>query len=117
APRTAQSEGMIGKAQFEAMKPGAALINISRGALVGEPALIDALQTGKIAGAGLDVFVEEPLPESSPLWDMPNVLITPHVAGSNPHYNRRATELFRDNLGRYLRGEELRNLVQVERGY
>jgi phosphoglycerate dehydrogenase-like enzyme len=79
APRTPQSEGMIGARQFEAMKPGAVLINISRGALVDEEALVRALRDGKLAGAGLDVFVQEPLPESSPLWDMPNVLVTPHI--------------------------------------
>jgi phosphoglycerate dehydrogenase-like enzyme len=93
------------------------LINISRGALVDEAALVEALHQGKLYGAGLDVFEEEPLPESSPLWDMPNVLITPHNAGANPYYNRRVTDLFRDNLARYLAGEPLRNRVEVERGY
>jgi phosphoglycerate dehydrogenase-like enzyme len=108
---------MIGRQQFEAMKKTAVLVNISRGALVDEQALIEALRDGTIAGAGLDVFLEEPLQESSPLWDMPNVLITPHVSGSNPHYNERVTELFCDNLRRYLRGEPLRNRVVRERGY
>jgi phosphoglycerate dehydrogenase-like enzyme len=117
APRTPRSEGMIGREQLSAMKSTAVLVNISRGALVDEPALIEALGKGTIAGAGLDVFVEEPLPESSPLWAMPNVLITPHVSGSNPHYHQRATDLFRDNLARYLLGEPLRNVVDVERGY
>lgn len=117
APRTPQSEGMIGKAQFEAMKSSAVLINISRGALVDEAAMIEALRDKRIAGAGLDVFAEEPLPESSLLWDMPNVLITPHVSGSNPYYARRATDLFCDNLSRYLRNEPLGNLVVGERGY
>jgi phosphoglycerate dehydrogenase-like enzyme len=93
------------------------IINISRGALIDEPALIEALQQGKIRGAGLDVFAQEPLPESSPLWDLPNVLVTPHNAGANPHYNSRITELFRANLARYLNGEPLTNLVQRERGY
>ncbi|MFL5733111.1 MAG: D-2-hydroxyacid dehydrogenase [Chloroflexia bacterium] len=117
APRTPQSEGMIGTRQFEAMKPGAVLINISRGALVDEEALVQALRSGKLAGAGLDVFTQEPLPESSPLWDLPNVLITPHNSGSNPHYNRRATNIFCDNLARFLRGEPMRNQVIAERGY
>ena len=117
APRTPQSEGMIGAGQFNAMKSGAVLVNISRGALVDEDALVQALREGRLAGAGLDVFAREPLPESSLLWDMPNVLITPHTAGSNPHYNRRATELFCDNLARFLHGEPLRNLVNAERGY
>jgi glyoxylate/hydroxypyruvate reductase len=117
APRTPRSEGMIGRAQFAAMKPGAVLVNISRGALVDEEALVEALREGRLAGAGLDVFAQEPLAESSPLWDMPNVLITPHTAGSNPHYNERATDLFCDNLARFLRGEPMRNLVNAERGY
>ncbi|HET9496632.1 MAG TPA: D-2-hydroxyacid dehydrogenase [Chloroflexia bacterium] len=117
APRTAQSEHMIGAKQLAAMKRDAVLVNISRGALVDEAALVEALRDGTIRGAGLDVFEEEPLPENSPLWDMPNVLITPHISGVNPHYNRRVTELFRDNLARFLKGEPLRNLVIEERGY
>ncbi|HKP53826.1 MAG TPA: D-2-hydroxyacid dehydrogenase [Chloroflexia bacterium] len=117
APRTPQSERMIGKSQFEAMKEGAVLVNISRGALVDEAAMIEALQGGKLKGAALDVFEREPLREDSPLWKMPNVLITPHVSGSNPHYDRRVTDLFCDNLARYLKGEQLRNKVESERGY
>jgi phosphoglycerate dehydrogenase-like enzyme len=117
APRTPQSEGMIGRKQFEVMKETAFLINISRGALVDEAALIEALNEAKIAGAGLDVVAEEPLSETSPLWDMPNVLITPHISGSTPNYDKRATELFCENLAHYLRGEPLRNLVVRERGY
>ena len=117
APRTSRSEGMIGRKQFAAMKEGAVLINISRGALVDEEALVEALRAGKLRGAGLDVFAQEPLPESSPLWEMPNVLITPHVSGSNPHYYERATEIFCENLVHYLRGEGLKNLVMLERGY
>jgi phosphoglycerate dehydrogenase-like enzyme len=117
APRTAQSERMIGAQQLAAMKRDAVLVNISRGALVDEAALVEALRDGTRRGAGLDVFEEEPLPENSPLWDMPNVLVTPHISGVNPHYNRRITELFRDNLARFLGGEPLRNLVIEERGY
>lgn len=117
APRTPRSEGMIGAPQFAAMKPSAVLVNISRGALVDENALVEALQEGRIAGAGLDVFAQEPLPESSPLWDMPNVLITPHVSGNSPHYNERITALFCTNLLHYLNGEPLRNVVDRERGY
>jgi phosphoglycerate dehydrogenase-like enzyme len=108
---------MIDREQFAAMKEGAVLINISRGALVDEDALIEALQEGKLGGAGLDVFREEPLPADSPLWDMPNVLVTPHVSGSSPHYNERATAIFADNLSRYTRGDPLRNRVIKERGY
>ncbi len=117
APRTPSSEGMIGREQFAVMRPGAVLINISRGALVDEDALIEALREGRLGGAGLDVFLQEPLPPTSPLWDMPNVLITPHRAGSSPHYDLRATELFCDNLARYLHGQPLRNLVDPVRGY
>lgn len=117
APRTPATEGMISREQIASAKDGAVLINISRGALVDEDAMIEALQNGKLGGAGLDVFREEPLPPGSPLWDMPNVLITPHVSGSSPHYNERATAIFADNLGRYTRNEPLRNMVIKERGY
>lgn len=117
APRTPQTERMISAEQFQAVKEGAVLINISRGALVDEAALIEALRAGRLKGAGLDVFEQEPLPADSPLWDMPNVLVTPHVSGSNPNYDRRVTDLFCDNLRRYLNGEQLRNLVIRERGY
>jgi phosphoglycerate dehydrogenase-like enzyme len=117
APRTPQSEKMIGRQQLAAMKPGAVLVNISRGALVDEAALVEALREGKLSGAGLDVFEQEPLPESSPLWDFPNVLITPHNSGATPYYNRRLTEIFCDNLARYLSGQPLRNKVEPERGY
>jgi phosphoglycerate dehydrogenase-like enzyme len=117
APRTPLSEGMISREQLAAMKDTAVLVNISRGALVHEYALIDALREGRIAGAALDVFEEEPLPEGSPLWNMPNVLVTPHVSGSTPKYDERLAQLFCDNLARYLKGEPLRNLVDPERGY
>lgn len=117
APLTEQTRHMMNAEVLAAMKPTAHLINVGRGALVDEAALVEALRDGTIRGAGLDVFEEEPLPESSPLWDMPNVLVTPHISGVNPHYNRRVTELFRDNLARFLVGEPLRNLVIEERGY
>jgi phosphoglycerate dehydrogenase-like enzyme len=117
APRTPQSEKMFGREQFAAIKPDAVLVNISRGALVDQAALVEALREGKLGGAGLDVFEQEPLPESSPLWDFPNVLITPHNSGATPHYNSRLTEIFRDNLARYLAGQPLKNLVESERGY
>lgn len=117
APHTPTSENMIGREQFAAMKPSAVVVNISRGALVDEGAMTEALQEGRIAGAALDVFVQEPLPASSALWDLPNVLITPHNAGSNPSYDKRVVELFCENLGKYLRSESLKNLVIKERGY
>ena len=99
------------------MKPSAYLINIGRGATVDEPALIQALQTGQIAGAGLDVFAEEPLPSDSPLWNMENVIITSHYSGSTPHYDERALGIFTDNLERYLRQQPMKNVVDKQRGY
>ncbi len=117
APRTTQTENIISAPQLDSMKETAVLVNISRGALVDEPALIHALREGKIKGAALDVFTEEPLPESSPLWELPNVLVTPHIAGSNPHYDERVTKLFIDNLCRYMANEPMRNVVDKNRGY
>ena len=99
------------------MKPTAYLYNISRGSVVDEESLIKALQERSIAGAGLDVFEMEPLPASSPLWSMDNVLITPHVAGMTPFYFKRAAALFAKNLRRYMNGEALQNLYQPIRGY
>ena len=108
---------MIGEAELAAMKPGAYLINIGRGGTVDEPALIRALADGRLGGAALDVFAEEPLPEDSPLWGLENVIITAHYAGGTPHYNQRALAIFLDNLGRFRRGEPLRNVVDKQAGY
>jgi phosphoglycerate dehydrogenase-like enzyme len=116
-PMTPATEHIIGEAELRAMKASAYLVNIARGAIVDEPALVRALQEGWIAGAGLDVFEEEPLPADSPLWDLENVLISPHVAGFSPRYDERASELFRQNLARYLEGKPLLNLVDRARGY
>jgi phosphoglycerate dehydrogenase-like enzyme len=99
------------------MGEGAWLINIARGAVVDEEALIEALQEGQIAGAALDVFVEEPLPEDSPLWELENVIITPHNSWSTPHLKEREADLFLENLRHYLRDEPLRNVVNKELGY
>ena len=99
------------------MKDTAYLINISRGKTIKEEDLILALQSGIIGGAGLDVFEEEPLPSDSPLWDMDNVIITPHYAGSTPDYFNRAISIFCDNLERYLKGVPLLNRVDKKRGY
>ncbi len=117
APLTPETKGMIGAQQLRQMKPTAHLVNIARGGLVDEPALVEALQSKTIAGAGLDVFAREPLPPDSPLWDMENVILSPHISGGTEIYNQRATEIFVSNLKRYLAGEPLTNVVDPERGY
>ncbi len=117
APLTPETRGMIGRTQLDVMKPTAFLINIARGALVDQEALIQALKSGTIAGAGLDVFTPEPLPADSELWDLPNVLISPHISGGTPIYNQRATDIFIANLRRFLAGEQLVNVVDPARGY
>lgn len=116
-PLTPETEGLIGAAQLRRMRPEAWLINIARGAIVDEPALIQALQEGWIAGAALDVFATEPLPPESPLWSLPNVILTPHQSWSTPHLQEREAALFLDNLRRYLNGEPLLNVVDKQRGY
>jgi phosphoglycerate dehydrogenase-like enzyme len=116
-PLTDETEAMIGEPELRAMKASAHLVNIGRGGTVDERALTRALQQGWIAGAGLDVFETEPLPEDSPLWEMENVVITSHYAGRTPHYTERAMALFFDNLGRYLHDEPLCNVVDKDRGY
>ncbi len=109
-PLTAETEGLINAERLAQMKPSAHLINVARGRVVDEPALIAALQAGKIAGAGLDVTVEEPLPVLSPLWAMPNVIITPHSAGETGRYEANVIDLLEENLDRLWRGEmDLKN--------
>ena len=104
-PLTPETEKLIGAAQIAAMKPTAFLVNVARGKVVDEPALIAALQNRKIAGAGIDVTVEEPLPASSPLWSMPHVIVTPHSAGETKRYEDRVIDLLIENVGRLGRGE------------
>lgn len=116
-PHTPQTEKMIGAPEFAAMKQGAYLINIARGAVVDEPALIEALQDGRLAGAALDVFAVEPLPAESPLWKMPNVLVSPHSASTSNRENERIVALFCDNLRRFLDGRPLRNQLDLARMY
>lgn len=116
-PLTAETRGMIGAGELAAMKRTAVLINVARGAVVDERALIAALQDGTIAGAGLDVFEREPLPADSPLWGMENVVVTPHFSAGSDRYTDRAADMICDNLRRYLAGESLRNVVDIDRGY
>ena len=113
-PLTNDTRDLIGAAELALMKPTARLINVGRGGLIDEPALIDALANGRLAGAGLDVFATEPLGADSPLWDMPNVIITPHNSGATELANHRGAQIFIDNMGRFVRGEPLRNEVSSD---
>ncbi len=116
-PLTAETHQMISTEQFAAMKPGAFLVNVSRGPVVDTNALIEAARSGRLGGAVLDVFEEEPLPADSPLWDAPNVLITPHIAGVSKRSMDALVDLFVANISRYLKGQELYNLIDPEQGY
>lgn len=114
---TNDTRHLIGRNEFRLMKPTAYLINVGRGCLLDESALVTALQEELIAGAGLDVFEQEPLPAASCLWDMPNVMITPHDAGSSHRSHERFIAVFLENLRRYLAGEPLHNVVDKTVGY
>ncbi len=116
-PLTRQTRHLIGRDELRAMKPAAVLINIARGAVVDEEALVQALKEGWIGGAGLDVFEREPLPEDSELWGLENVILTPHISGGTELYFERAVPIFCENLRRYLKGRPLRNVVDPRRGY
>jgi D-2-hydroxyacid dehydrogenase (NADP+) len=116
-PLTHETLGMIGKTQLRNMKRTGRLINVSRGKIVQERQLIDALKHGWIAGAGLDTFENEPLPQSSELWAFKNVIITPHVAGQTPHYMERLTSIFCENLDRFLHEQPLINVADKTLGY
>jgi len=113
-PHTPQTAKMIGAKELSLLPRGAFFINIARGAVLDEPALIEALRSGYLSGAALDVFTEEPLPPSSPLWEMPNVLVSPHSASTSDRENARITDLFCDNLRRFLNGEPLRNVLNTK---
>ena len=117
APYTAETRHLIDEPAIAMMRQGAYLIAISRGGIIEESALVAALQSGHLAGAGLDVAEQEPLPLDSPLWDTPNLLLTPHVAGASGPKERRCVEIFRDNLLRYVNGEPLVNVVNKQLGY
>ena len=116
-PLTKETKGMLNANMLMALKPGSYLVDVSRGDIVNLNDLIDILKSGQLAGAALDVFPEEPLPQSSPLWQMPGVIITPHIAGGSAYYNERAAALFSENIHRYLAGLRLYNLVDPGRGY
>jgi phosphoglycerate dehydrogenase-like enzyme len=117
APLTAETHGLIGRAELARLRPHARVVNLGRGPLIDEPALIEALAEGRIAGAALDVFHKEPLDAASPLWSMPQVLVTPHVSGFGPRFWERTCELFAANLRRWLAGKPLENVVDKRAGY
>jgi phosphoglycerate dehydrogenase-like enzyme len=116
-PLTPATRGVIGRAELARLRPHAILVNLGRGPLVDERALAEALSAGRIAGAALDVFEEEPLPRASPLWGMPQVIVTPHVSGFGPRFWERTCELFARNLRHWLAGEPLENVVDKRAGY
>jgi phosphoglycerate dehydrogenase-like enzyme len=116
-PSTSHSRGLFDAAAFAAMKPGAVIYNVGRGPVIDTAALIAALESGHLSGAGLDVTDPEPLPADSPLWDMENVLITAHTSGATPRYWERQADLIAENIRRIQRGDVPRNLVDLEAGY
>ena len=116
-PLTQETDSMIGEAELRAMQSHTYLVNVARGRVINEQALIRALKEGWIAGAGLDVTEEEPLSADSPLYTMPNVILTPHISGISVKYDERLTDLFADNLRRFRKGETLHNRYEAERGY
>jgi len=117
APLTPETRGIVGEAELRAMKRTAVLINVGRGPLVDEAALIPALREGRIGGAALDVFDQEPLPAGHPFYAMDNVLLSPHAADHTPDWKQRAMQMFLDNFERYRKGEPLQNVVDKRRGY
>lgn len=116
-PQTAETRRLLGARELRSMKRGAILINIARGAIVDEAALVDVLREGHLGGAALDVFAKEPLPADSPLWELPNVIVSPHSASTVPAENARLTDLFCENLRRYLDNKPLINVFDRTRRY
>jgi phosphoglycerate dehydrogenase-like enzyme len=116
-PLTSDTRGLIGRNVFQALKPTACLVDVSRGGVVDHNALVEALSEKRLAGAALDVFPVEPLPPGSPLWDMPNVILSPHIAGASGRYFDEAADLFAANLQRYLTDQPLLNEFDLRRGY
>jgi phosphoglycerate dehydrogenase-like enzyme len=116
-PKNAETTRLIGAAELRVMKPTAFLVCVTRGGIIEEAALIEALRNGELAGAGLDVFEREPLSPESPLWELENVIITTHAAGVSQRRPQRTFEFFRENLRRYVSGETLLNVVDKRRGF
>jgi phosphoglycerate dehydrogenase-like enzyme len=116
-PLTSETRGLINRAVLQEMKPTACLIDVSRGGVVDHNALVEALSEKRLGGAALDVYPVEPLPTTSPLWEMPNVILSPHVAGASSHYFEQATTLFTENLQRYLADQPLLNVYDPQIGY
>jgi len=117
APATKETHGMVGGAQLDRLPAHAIVVNVARGSLLDEAALAQRVASGRLRGAQLDVFAEEPLPSDSPLWDLPSVLITPHVSGVSRGFWERELDLFLDNWRRYIAGEPMRNVVDKAAGY
>lgn len=117
APGTAETENLFDAGAFAVMKPGALFCNVGRGSLVDEAALVDALESGHLGAAILDVTRQEPLPADDPLWMAPRLYLSPHCSAAQDRYTEKLLDLFADNLGRYTRGEELRNVVDRAAGY
>ena len=117
APLTPETENMFDERAFSLMNNHALLINVTRGRIMKEDALVDALSSGAIAGAGLDVTPQEPLPEDHPLWRMSNVIITPHTSGGSPERGDRIVDLFCENLRRHMSGEDLLSVIDKNKGY
>lgn len=117
APLTAQTEGLLGPEAFAAMKPGVIFVNVSRGAIAQETALLDALRSGQVAAAGLDVFAVEPLPADHPFWTMPQVLVSPHYSGETVNRSDQPVRRFSRNLAAWLSSRPLEGLVDLQQGY
>jgi phosphoglycerate dehydrogenase-like enzyme len=116
-PAIPTTRHLFDETAFAAMRPSARFVNVGRGSTVDERALAEALASGRLAGAAIDVFEEEPLPQDSPLWEMPNVVVSPHASANFAGWRETLVELFVENLQRYVSGRPLRNVVDKARGY
>lgn len=116
-PLTNQTRGLIGQTEIDAMRPGVILTDVSRGGVIDQTALLGALQSGQVAGAGLDVFEIEPLPDDSPFWDIDNIILSPHCSAVHENWEQDSFDLFLDNLSNWENGDPLFNIVDPDRGY